>query len=54
MNAEGGEAVFLAKSGKAGLMLCERADYDRLGVDAFDYASDFLLRRYPAEDTSGI
>ncbi|MFK0382450.1 hypothetical protein [Agrobacterium sp. NPDC090273] len=54
LNADGGEAVFLANSGKAGLMLCEGPDYDRLGVDAFEYASDFLLRRFPAEDTSRI
>lgn len=54
LNAEEGEAVFLAKSGNAGLMLCDGQDYDRLGVDAFDYASDFLLRRFPAEDISGI
>jgi len=51
LNAEGKEAKFLARSGNAGLMLCEGEDYDRLGADAFEYASDFLLSRFPAKDT---
>lgn len=54
LNSEGGAATFLAKSGKAGLMLCEGQDYDRLGVEAFEYAADFLISRFPEENASEI
>jgi len=53
VNADGGEATILAKSGRAGLMLCDGQDYERLGVGAFDYAADFLLSHFPAEDAPG-
>lgn len=37
----------IARSGRAGIMLCEAAEYDRRGEKAFVYASDFLLDRQP-------
>jgi len=37
----------LATFEDAGLMFCDRQNYDSLGPNAFGYAEDFMLERYP-------